>query len=72
MISVLSVGKVSFPSLKKIPEKKKTVQEIDLIEAIVTHCKYVWLGPQFPEIYKWVQTVVQAPGNKPPSYLLPS
>lgn len=52
-------------------EKKFFLQEIDLIEAIVKHCKYVWFLPQFPGIYKWVQNVVQAPENKPPSYLLP-
>jgi hypothetical protein len=69
VFSILKNKKTKKPTLRG---KKKTLQEIDLIEAIVTHCKYVWFMPQFSEIYKWVQTVVQAPGNKPPSYLLPS
>lgn len=71
MIFVLSIGKLYFPSFFFLKKTVKALQEIDLIEAIVTHCKYVWFMPRFPEIYKWVQNVVQAPGNKPPSYLLP-
>lgn len=51
--------------------EKIFLYEIDLIGATVKHCKYVWFPPQFPRIYKWVQNVVQAPENKPPSYLLP-
>lgn len=47
------------------------LQEIDLIAAFVSHCESVWLVPQHPGIYKWARSVVQAPENKPPSYLLP-
>ena len=47
------------------------LQEIDLIEAFVSHCECGRFMPQHPGIYKWAQNVVQAPENKPPSYLLP-